>query len=599
MSTDMAEVFETRKSRQAGIAAGFITLSLCLLLLSPAYGARPSIISTKHNLSVSGPGEIKALTETRICVFCHTPHNAAPKTPLWNKAIQPVTYVLYESATLRAKLKQPFGPTRLCLSCHDGTVALGAVLQPSGSIAMTSATIPTGRASYIGTYLRGDHPVAFSYYDSLSNAEINPRLPSSLVFYYGGTVHCTTCHDPHEDRYKSPDKTGFLTGKFLLVNNRYTALCTMCHTKNGWSAGTHALSGAQINGVLPVAPRKWPAWMTVGEWGCEGCHVSHSGGSQQWLLYNAREEDNCYACHKGNVAKKNIYAQFQKSSHHAVEYAADVHSPVESPLMITNHVECDDCHNPHSVSGATASAPYISGRLTWVSGVDLNGAAVTPASYEYQICFKCHADSTPSILFSPGYPIPRAISTTNLRTKFNTINPSYHPVEGIGKVMSVPSIPSPYTPTLTATSSIYCTDCHDSDESSSAGGSGPRGPHGSVYPPILLMQYTTYDNTIESFQNYALCYRCHNRDTVLSSRSFKKHQTHVINDQAPCSVCHDPHGVPSDAGVTGSHTHLINFNTSIARPVSGQVYPLYTDNGNGTGSCTLICHGMTHVNLSY
>jgi len=600
MSTNTNKIGTTPYFSKWGVVPILFILCLCFLMPAvAAHGAGPSIISTKHNLSVSGPGDVKALTETRICVFCHTPHNAAPQTPLWNKAVQPVTYVLYTSTTLRATLNQPFGPTRLCLSCHDGTVALGAVLTPSQGITMTAATIPQGRASNIGTYLGGDHPVAFSYYNSLSSPEINPTLPPALVFYTGGAVHCTTCHDPHEDRYKSPDKLGFLTGKFLLVDNRYSAMCSMCHIKKGWSSSSHKLSGAQINGVLPVTPRNWPTWMTVGEWGCEGCHVSHSGGSQQWLLYYAKDYDNCYACHQGNVAQKNIYAEFQKISHHAVEYAPGVHSPIESPLMITNHVECDDCHNPHSVSSTTATAPYVSGRMTQVRGVDLNGSAVKPAAYEYQICFKCHADATPSLLFSPGFPVPREINTTNLRTKFNTINPSYHPVEGMGKVTRVPSIPSTYMPTLTASNIIYCTDCHDGDDSVSGGGAGPRGPHGSIYPPILLQQYITYDNTTESYQNYALCYRCHNRDSILANQSFKKHQSHIVTDQSPCSICHDPHGIPSDGGLTGSHTHLINFDTRSVLPVSGQAYPKYSDNGNGTGSCTLLCHGHTHNGSSY
>ena len=36
------------------------------------------MVDTKHNLSLSGPGPIQAQGETRICIFCHTPHNAAP-----------------------------------------------------------------------------------------------------------------------------------------------------------------------------------------------------------------------------------------------------------------------------------------------------------------------------------------------------------------------------------------------------------------------------------------------------------------------------------------------------------------------------------------
>ena len=32
-----------------------------------------SIVNTVHNLSVSGAGEIKAVSESEICIFCHTP----------------------------------------------------------------------------------------------------------------------------------------------------------------------------------------------------------------------------------------------------------------------------------------------------------------------------------------------------------------------------------------------------------------------------------------------------------------------------------------------------------------------------------------------
>jgi len=67
----------------------------------------------------------------------------------------------------------------------------------------------------------------------------------------------------------------------------------------------------------------------------------------------------------------------------------------------------------------------------------------------------------------------------------------------------------------------------------------------------------------------------------------------------PCSACHDSHGIIPDGGVTGSHTHLINFDTRVTFPVSGRTYPLYTDNGNGSGACVLVCHGVTHNPLSY
>jgi hypothetical protein len=67
-------------SPRAGI---LVVLLFCGLLgLAASAAAKSGIVDTRHNLSTSGPGEIRALTETRICVFCHTPHNAAPATPL-------------------------------------------------------------------------------------------------------------------------------------------------------------------------------------------------------------------------------------------------------------------------------------------------------------------------------------------------------------------------------------------------------------------------------------------------------------------------------------------------------------------------------------
>ena len=47
--------------------------------------------NTKHNLSVSGPGPAQATSETEICIFCHTPHNASPGTPLWNHELSTVS----------------------------------------------------------------------------------------------------------------------------------------------------------------------------------------------------------------------------------------------------------------------------------------------------------------------------------------------------------------------------------------------------------------------------------------------------------------------------------------------------------------------------
>ena len=92
------------------------------------------VAGTKHNLSVASSGTVKAVTEDEVCVFCHTPHGATqfPGSPLWNRQLSSQTYTTYTSPSLDAEaiagqLDQPAGSSKLCLSCHDGTLAIGMV----------------------------------------------------------------------------------------------------------------------------------------------------------------------------------------------------------------------------------------------------------------------------------------------------------------------------------------------------------------------------------------------------------------------------------------------------------------------------------------
>jgi hypothetical protein len=63
-----------------------------------------------------------------ICVYCHTPHNAAGDAPLWNREMPAQSgYLMYSSPNFDSRADAPDGISLACLSCHDGTVAVDAI----------------------------------------------------------------------------------------------------------------------------------------------------------------------------------------------------------------------------------------------------------------------------------------------------------------------------------------------------------------------------------------------------------------------------------------------------------------------------------------
>ena len=67
----------------------FSTGVVTILLLAAPARAQWHVRNSPHDLSRSGPGPVRAVDEGQVCVFCHTPRNAAPDTPLWNRFSAP------------------------------------------------------------------------------------------------------------------------------------------------------------------------------------------------------------------------------------------------------------------------------------------------------------------------------------------------------------------------------------------------------------------------------------------------------------------------------------------------------------------------------
>lgn len=317
-------------------------------------------------------------------------------------------------------------------------------------------------------------------------------------------------------------------------------------------------------------------------YGCGSCHVGfdfRSGGGQ----------DSCLICH-GNPSKRksglvrtdsvlaDIEKELKKNYHHPVIETKGIHSTKEVLPEINQkalrHSDCADCHSPHQVSEENKYAG-IRGRRS--------GNLVSEVTSEYQLCYLCHSESANL----PGRYL-------NKKIEFSTSNPSFHPVEGEGKNLAVVSLLKPYKEKKLVPGDIAvikCGDCHGSDDSNS-----PPGPHGSNYQYILKQNYSTRDLETESFFTYSLCYKCHNRTSILSDESFKYHSLHIKgnkvgtpgNGGTSCYTCHNSHG-------STENRYLLRFNSDVVTPSSGGILK-FKAKGAGTfrGECYLTCHGVDH-----
>lgn len=206
-------------------------IGAAILLLVPSGAAMAAVASTAHDLSAND-------TDSRTCVFCHYPHNAAPAVPLWNHTLSTNTFTAYDSPTMNATDNNDWTGTAgnisgLCMSCHDDTVGLGSLVNTpiSGTITdpgTISVAFP-GTSADLGTDLSNDHPVAFTYNAALSTADtelVDPSTLTGAVQLFGPSsdqLECSSCHDPHNSTATEQP--------FLVMSNSSSNLCNTCHQK--------------------------------------------------------------------------------------------------------------------------------------------------------------------------------------------------------------------------------------------------------------------------------------------------------------------------------------------------------------------------------
>lgn len=589
-------------------------LALTLALaLAPDQAAGGDLDRSKHNLSVSGPGAVKSTSEQRTCAFCHVAHSGQPGGD--NRPDSGAQHLTSRGRGLSLRLGTTVGgSSRMCLSCHDGTIAVGKLRK--GREARMMGTDAGGRLgaasrSNLGLDLSGSHPVSFRPDRTPKLRE--PHFGDKVRLDKRGQVQCTSCHDPHVEEHDAQ------TRKFLVKGNRGGALCLSCHAMPGWQANP-AAHGASLQPPLPPGqPVPADGYRTLADAACAACHDMHGAGGDS-LVKGSRSDGQdriCLDCHGPRLATGTAIEAWRLDvasdalkphSHTAPSAGASGHDPAEGPTNPSatlpenrpsqaRHHACVDCHDPHAAVRRPAQAPRASGALAGVWGVDRSGMRVEPVNYEYEVCFKCHADSAnqPQARAggrSAGAP-RRARPDVNLRRVFDPATAaSSHPVVGPGQNPTIAGLVRP----LGGASVIYCSDCHSSDRA--AGGQAPRGPHGSVYDRILERPY--------GVGNPALCWKCHDQGVLYSTASGftrpadplkQRPAATALHDRhrtEACSSCHDAHGVSLFSGTRQNNSHLIDFDVDVVGLGAASRKREFVDRGQRSGSCNLSCHGREH-----
>ncbi|MDH5219465.1 MAG: cytochrome c3 family protein [Gammaproteobacteria bacterium] len=218
-------------------------------------GIGDGIQGTAHDFSGSGE------STTSSCAFCHTPHEAQDQTLAWNHTLSTNTFS-WSRATTSGGTPYPTiqgdtysGPTAKCLSCHDGTVAIGDIAWWNGGPVSSPVdnTRISGAAQTASSSGRMDenHPVAMPFpWDNapstyngvttgtgvalgdwqpdpealgirLYNDDGSGMISSGAVAGQTG-MECTSCHDPHNG--STVESAAFLRGTTANI-------CTKCHKK--------------------------------------------------------------------------------------------------------------------------------------------------------------------------------------------------------------------------------------------------------------------------------------------------------------------------------------------------------------------------------
>lgn len=254
-------------------------LGIALMAVTPsvpwAMNGGEGLAGTPHDFTGNATSSAKG--GPGLCIYCHTPQTSGGAPLIWNHTLSKNFFRWDAGSTTAGTPLTGFdgnaykGTSAKCLSCHDGSVAVGdiGVFGNQSDAGMTSSAdrlnrIATKYEIGAGGNLSGNHPVAVPYplgrtpntYNGSTNGggsmlfasnewQVNPiASPTASIRLYrddgagnisaltpgamtnNAGIECSSCHDPHN---RASVDVMFLRGKLAGRSQADGYLCEQCH----------------------------------------------------------------------------------------------------------------------------------------------------------------------------------------------------------------------------------------------------------------------------------------------------------------------------------------------------------------------------------
>jgi predicted CXXCH cytochrome family protein len=329
------------------------------------------------------------------------------------------------------------------------------------------------------------------------------------------------------------------------------------------------------------------------------CHKVHGAKGGGPLIKEETLNDVCLRCHNakdptiyggkavqlrppgGNLSSHIMNREEKGKFNYMKRFTIN-----EKRLVLTD--SCAGCHDPHMTNGEELKTYAFDER---------GNATSTRRRYVGELCYGCHAGiEAVSVERSSDIGILTG-SSAKSRHRMGSTADSRKDLPSLKRILDQKP--------------LDCISCHNNPSD------GAKGPHFSPYPSLLVASFgrELYGAASEDDAN-ALCFRCHDKDSIEADQSFPLHREHVtglfnlkpgiskdividrqesvpalpskrpgfpkeqmfqgFGQPTPCATCHDPHG-------SLDNPSLINFDRDVASNSSfGKIEYRKTGSGAAT-----------------